>query len=590
MIDKKTESKLTTLETDVLVVGGGFAGCFASIKAKEAGAEVLMVVKGRAGRSGLTPWANSWFVFDEYDGKISREDYLTQFRLSGEYLNNIDFSELLMNESWDRFNELQEWGAKTGLTHEAEGGRPYYYQPGSVSRSIEYVAAGDPMRRKAVEVGVRLLERVMITDLIKTGDKVVGAVGFHMQSGEAYAILAKATILCTGPSSLKPLGMGYPCSSTTADGDAMALRVGAEISGKEFNDAHPSRDFNYLDESTAGGPSGDAASKKTALALGGGPPSQDGPIDPKKLNGAALGLRTDTAIGFHLGGKPISPDYARPPGVVPGEKIGRPSGPPGGGPGGPPNFIGFATVGMGNHKGEGVFPQDINGKSNVEGLWAAGDAMCSMQNGAGYAGFGSSSSGSAVQGARAGWAVAEYVKTQPAPQVADERLKTMTEDMLAPINNEKGYSPAWVTRLMQGIMFPYYVMYVKEQDRLEIALKQIKYLQKKFIGHLKVDDFHELRNAHEVKNMLFNAEMKLVAGLERKESRGTHYREDFPYRDDKNFLAWVKLFLDAEGNVQSKLHPIPEKWHPPVSMNYRDKYQFVYPGEDEARSSVGIVD
>lgn len=90
--------------------------------------------------------------------------------------------------------------------------------------------------------------------------------------------------------------------------------------------------------------------------------------------------------------------------------------------------------------------------------------------------------------------------------------------------------------------------------------------------------------------MLLNAEMKLIAGMCRKESRGTHYREDFPYRDDKTFLAWVKVTLSEAGDVQSELHPIPEKWHPDPSLSYRDKYQFVYPNEDEERAKVGITD
>ena len=57
----RVNMKLTIIETDVLVIGGGFAGNFAAINAVEAGAKVVMAVKGRAGRSGLTPWANSWF-------------------------------------------------------------------------------------------------------------------------------------------------------------------------------------------------------------------------------------------------------------------------------------------------------------------------------------------------------------------------------------------------------------------------------------------------------------------------------------------------------------------------------------------------
>jgi len=275
---------LNTLETDVLVIGGGFAGCFAAINAAETGARVLMAVKGRTGRSGLTPWANSWFVFKDTRG-VTREQYLQQFVLSGEYLNNMDFVEILMAESHDRYLEVSSWGAQTG--------REYYYQPGTVTRSIEVVGSGDAMRKKAVASGVQLLERVMITSLIKPEDKVVGAVGFHMESGHPYAILAKATIMCAGPASFKPLGMGYPCSAATADGDAMAYRVGAEISGKEFNDAHPARGANPLAEH-------EASPMLPATEMGGGPPSAPGAVE--KLEGRGLGLRIQSAYAVSTGG------------------------------------------------------------------------------------------------------------------------------------------------------------------------------------------------------------------------------------------------------------------------------------------------
>lgn len=557
--------ELSVKETDVLVIGGGFAGCFAAVKATEAGAKVVMAVKGRTGRSGLTPWANSWFVFHETRG-VTYEQYIQQFRISGEFLNNLDFSEILMAESHDRFLELEQWGAIRGRSH--------YYQPGTVSRSIEYVGAGDAMRKKTVACGVEMLERVMITSLIKQDDRVVGAIGFHMESGQPHAVLARATIICAGPGSFKPLGMGYPCSSTTADGDAMAYRAGAEISGKEFNDAHASSLFNPLDERTLKSNYVGGNHVKSVMELGGGPPSAEGPAEV--LDGSLLGLRTDTAIGFHEGGDPIDPEYNKGPGGV---HLKRPA------PKGP--SAGFSAVGMSNHKGEGVFPQDLNGASNVSGLWAAGDGLCSMQNGAGYAGFGSSSAGSGVQGARAGKAAAEYAKNTQAPKVSAEILAHLKTEMLAPINRPKGYEPGWVTRVMQNTMFPYFVMYVKEKTRLENALGQIMYLREKFSDTLKVDNYHDLRSAHETRNMLLNAEMKLRAGLAREESRGTHYREDFPYRDDKNWLAWVKL-VEKDGQMVTIKHEIPKKWHPDTSLAYRDKYHFVYPREDERRKAAGI--
>ncbi len=545
------------LETDVLVIGGGFAGCFAAIKAREAGARVLMAVKGRTGRSGLTPWANSWFVFKDTRG-VTREQYLRQFVLSGEYLNNMDFVDVLMAESYDRYLEVSSWGAQTG--------REYYYQPGTVTRSIEVVGAGDAMRKAAVASGVDLLERVMITSLIKPEGKVIGAVGFHMESGQAYAILAKATVMAAGPASFKPLGLGYPCAAATADGDAMAYRVGAEISGKEFNDAHPSRGSNPLVE-----PDKRPSPMLSATEVGGGPPSAPGPAE--ELDGRRMGLRIQSAQGVHNGGLPVDPRFVLTPGNLPGGSGAEPMGLFAGQPG-------YSTPGMSNHKGEGVFPQDLFGASNVPGLWAAGDALCSMQNGAGYAGFGCSCAGSSVQGARAGRAAAESAKEEATPVACTALLETLAQQMLAPLSRRRGFSPAWVTRIMQGIMFPYYVMYVKEKSRLEAALSQITYLQETYAPLLKVDDPHQLRAAHEAGNMLLNAEMKLRAGLAREESRGTHFREDFPCRDDDNWLCWVKL-VERDGKMAAVKHALPIEWHPDPALSYREKYPVELLHEDE---------
>jgi succinate dehydrogenase/fumarate reductase flavoprotein subunit len=246
---------------------------------------------------------------------------------------------------------------------------------------------------------------------------------------------------------------------------------------------------------------------------------------------------------------------------------------------------GYSTPGMSNHKAEGVFPQDSNGASNVPGLWAAGDGLSSMQNGAGYAGFGCSCAGSAVQGARAGVAAAEFAKDTPSPAVDPSLLEGLKKEMLDPRTRKRGYSAAWATRLLQNIMFPYFVMYVKEKSRMELALSQIMYLQEKYAPELKADSAHGLRLAHETRNMLLNAEMKLRAGLAREESRGTHYREDFPYRDDANWLSWVKL-VKKDGRMAVVKHPIPPQWHPDGSLSYREKYPAEFPGENEYLSNL----
>ena len=88
--------------------------------------------------------------------------------------------------------------------------------------------------------------------------------------------------------------------------------------------------------------------------------------------------------------------------------------------------------------------------------------------------------------------------------------------------------------------------------------------------------------------MLLNAEMKIRAGVFRTESRGTHFREDYPARNDKEWLVWVKI-KDENGEMVCTKHPIPEEWAPDPRMSYRERYPIPFPGEDEYIRKHGIV-
>ena len=83
--------------------------------------------------------------------------------------------------------------------------------------------------------------------------------------------------------------------------------------------------------------------------------------------------------------------------------------------------------------------------------------------------------------------------------------------------------------------------------------------------------------------MLLNAEMKLRAGLAREESRGTHFREDFPFRDDERFHCWIAL-AERDGQMVTVEHPVPPAWRPDTSLAYREKYPVEFPGEDAGRA------
>ena len=567
------ELALSRIDTDVLVIGGGYAGAFAAVEAKKAGLNVVLVDKGTVGRSGRRPGPTGSTCSTRPPATQASDDRAAS-RSSSEYINNLDWLELQFEDSKLRWDDMTEWGFQDpSLRH------PHL-----------------ALRDKLVESDVRLVERTMLTELLTQNGVVVGAMGFSLDTEETVAVVAKATILCAGAGSFK--ASGFPIQGLTSDGDAMAYRVGSVISGKEFVDFHSATLETPADcygqwqgmweagvtethgasgggmlmseafaahsgTSTTGGmPGGDApgGDSSGAAAAGerpeGGPPSDSEPAGGPPSDSEAGGMAA-------AGGPPS--DSESDGGSMPGQGRGV--------------QVSGAATGLGIHKAEGVWPTDMTGASNVTGLWAAGDGMASMLCGASYAGVGLSSSGSAVQGARAGAGAAVYAATVSAPSVSDSALEEVRTTVLAPRSVESGYSPAWVTQLLQNTMFPYYVLMVKKADRLEAALTQIMFLQEHMVPLLMASDTHELKLVHETKNMLLNAEMKLRASLFRTESRGTHYREEYPARNDAEWLAWVLIQQDEDGNMALSKEMVPEKWWPDMSVDYQERYTSRFPGE-----------
>ncbi|HJO87653.1 MAG TPA: FAD-dependent oxidoreductase, partial [Rhodospirillales bacterium] len=97
------------IETDIVIIGGGIAGIFAAVTARQKGFEVTLVDKGSPGNSGATPFADTFCVFDEELGH-QRQDWIDTVSFNGEYLNNRAWLEKMMDHSKERFHDLKEWG------------------------------------------------------------------------------------------------------------------------------------------------------------------------------------------------------------------------------------------------------------------------------------------------------------------------------------------------------------------------------------------------------------------------------------------------------------------------------------------------
>ncbi|RMF89974.1 MAG: succinate dehydrogenase/fumarate reductase flavoprotein subunit, partial [Planctomycetota bacterium] len=243
------------------------------------------------------------------------------------------------------------------------------------------------------------------------------------------------------------------------------------------------------------------------------------------------------------------------------------SGPPPGGPGGPDGrhrdgppgmhgpSVGGASAGMSIHKAEGLVPVNDRCESTVPGLYAAGDALGSHMAGGIYTQIGSSLAGSAVQGAVAGEAAAAYCDRVERIAVSPSTVESIREQILAPLKRSAGYSPAWVTQVLQGVMVPNFVLYIKKHALLAAALAYVEELRDHHVPMLRAADLHELRLAHETANMIVNAEMKLRASLMRKESRCSHYRLDYPHLDDENWRAWINIYRGDDGTMKLEKQP-----------------------------------
>ncbi len=205
-------------QTDVLVIGGGMAGLFAAVKAHDAGARVMIASKGRLGSSGQTPFAKGIFAFDENNAQMSLDEFVDEVSRSALGTNNPVYTRQMAEHSLARVNELREWG--------------FFDSP------LYNKAFSKPI----VERKIPLIERVMITHLIKEEGKIAGAAGFSLDEEQVVIIAAKSIILCTGAGGFKP--NGFPICDLTHDGTVMAYNIGAKVTGKEWNDGHPGQAEN----------------------------------------------------------------------------------------------------------------------------------------------------------------------------------------------------------------------------------------------------------------------------------------------------------------------------------------------------------
>lgn len=536
-------------DIDVLVIGGGIAGCFAAIKAKEAGAgKVVQIDKGHTGKSGNSAFgAGVMHVLlpDETDDDLA--DRLKRLVRAQGYIVQQDLFLDHLHQTWGIVEDCVKSGVEFERT--AEGNiEPH---PGRGARDIIMFHGPQMMHalmKTAAKMGVKQVNRVMVTDLLTSNENVVGAVGFNIRDGRFLVLKAKATILATGSTWYKGLLPAH--RDCTGDGYSVAYRAGAILRGAENND-QISHAMPALYDIGPG--------LNMFQGLGGKWLNAKGERFMEKYNPALrdrAGLR-NIMYAFTLeikqGNGPLfmdmthfTPDQVQRmrkviplptrmferAGIIKGDRIVQkvewmlcaPTGRPGV---------------MVNREFEASMP----------GLYACGEAASSSAVVTGL-------SSAATSGATAGRNAAQFAVAASEPVVSKEQVDTFRQRVFAPLKRKDGYLPEQIILAMQENVIPYDILLLRKKDRMESALRNIEYTRDNYLPEVKAYDFHFLKNAHEAANILFVAEVQLKTSLLRTESR-VGVREDYPYTDNENWLKFIELKYD-NGAMAMSTRPVPD--------------------------------
>lgn len=233
---------------------------------------------------------------------------------------------------------------------------------------------------------------------------------------------------------------------------------------------------------------------------------------------------------------------------------------------------------VGNQPSLGGIIINTKCETALPGLYAAGDCAGTRMCGSCYAPMGYGLAGASVTGYRAGQNAAEFALKVKQTEVDEKEITRLREVIYTPLFRSGGFTSGFLTQMLQNLIVPYYIMQIKHGVRLQAALTLVEFLEEYLVPKMKARDAHELRMVHEARNMALNAEMLLKASLFRTENRGSHYREDFPRRDDPDWLAWTVLKQD-QGEMKLFKLPVPKEWWPDLSRPCEERYELRFPPE-----------
>ncbi|HEY6976134.1 MAG TPA: fumarate reductase/succinate dehydrogenase flavoprotein subunit [Chitinophagaceae bacterium] len=585
-----------TYNYDVLIIGAGGAGLRAAIEASASGVSVGLVCKSLLGKAH-TVMAEGGIAaaLSNVDERDNWKVHFTDTMRGGQYLNNWRMAELHAKEAPERVRELEAWGALFDRTKDGRilqrnfGGHKYPRLAHVGDRTgLEMIRT---LQDYGIHQGIEVHMECTVIALLKDGEHVAGAFGYRRETGQFIVFRAKAVVLATGG-----IGRAFKITSNsweyTGDGHSLAYHAGAELVDMEFVQFHPTgmvwppsvqgilvtegvrgeggillnkenRRFMFDDipelyrNQTADNEEegwkytqGDKQARRPPELLtrdhvarcivreikeGRGSPHNGVFLDiswiKNKLPNAAEHIKKKLPSMYHQFKKLADIDITKEP----------------------------MEIGPTTHYIMGGIRVDPDTQmSTVPGLFAAGECGAGL-HGANRLG-GNSLSDLLVFGKRAGEYAAKFAKENKQGVIDEQQIETIAKWALEPFERNENYNPYQVQYDLQEMMQDL-VGIVRREGELLKAVEELQKLKERS-NKVRVSGNRQFNGgwhtALDLHNLLTVSEAITIAAIERKESRGAHFREDYPAKDEKAGKFNLVIFKGTDGKMQLKREPLPE--------------------------------
>jgi succinate dehydrogenase/fumarate reductase flavoprotein subunit len=501
----------TEMTCDVLIVGGGPAGCWAAIEAAASGAKVVLVDKGYCGSSGATAAAGTqiWYVPPDAS---ERESAMASREAMGGFLSERAWMAPVLDRTYESVNRLGDWGYPFPVDETGKQQRISVQGP-------EYMRL---MRRRAKNGGVTILDHHPATRLLIDDGAVVGASGLRQQEGGLWTVRAGAVVLAAGGCAFKSGALG--CNVLTGDGYLMGAEAGAELSGMEFSSAYAiSPAFASITKTALYRFASFYRADRTLIEGAGSARGRS--IIARTLLKERVYARLDLVDQEET--KEVL-RRAQPNFFVPFDR------------GGIDPFRDFFEIRLrleGTVRGTGGLTlTGLDCATTVRGLYAAGDNATREPICGGFTGGGSHNAAWAIAtGSFAGTSAAIHALRQPA-------TSTGRHVALAP-QHHTAIEPADIIKAVQAEVFPLDINYFRTHAGLTASLETLDRLWEE-VSLAQADDNERALCLREAQAMLATARFMYRAAIARTETRGMHRRDDFPGQDTTQHHRLIVSGLD----------------------------------------------